>query len=111
MALLDLPMQAIKRVLGSAVTLVAAESGESVVIRAPFDAVHKSVRIEGGTEIASQQPCVDVRIADVGWIPTIGDYVFCASQWYGVNNVENDGRGSVRLSLVTSAGPGGNFGG
>lgn len=54
---------------------------------------------QGGVIVSTSEPVLDLKVNELTEIPQIDDKVWVRNTSYYVNDVQEDGRGTVRLTL------------
>lgn len=74
-------------------------SGGSDSVEGIFDANHEEVTAEGAV-ISTDDPMVTLQLSKLSSTPKQGDLVTARTRQYEVSDVQEDGRGQVKLILV-----------
>lgn len=95
--LADVVNVAARDVFGEAVTYTPS-GGAALALATPFDAAYEEVVVEDGVPVATTNPVLSVRLADLPTAPRKGDTFTVRGKGYKVKVVKPDGHGWARLT-------------
>jgi hypothetical protein len=70
--------------------------------RAVFDQAHQLVELSGDVPVTTTRPVLDVVLADLPAVPTIGAAVIVDGTTYEIRDVQPDGQGMAKLTLFAA---------
>lgn len=97
----DMVSVAVRDNFGQEVTIVQAATGTTATIEAPYDRTSLVLGSLGELELSGDNPRIQVRLADLEFVPEQGDEVSTpdGAEWT-VKDVQPDGLGNATLILV-----------